>query len=151
MSEWYFAYGSNLWIDQMVERTGPMLQGKDRPRRAFLPNHRLTFNVPGDRGQVFANVVSPGAGVLGVLYRCSSDALKRLDEFERGYKRRHVLVVPENGDTQEAYIYIAELTGVVSGRAPSAAYLQRILTGARQHGLPEIYVREIEELASVQG
>src|SRR6476620_7281106 len=82
MSEWYFAYGSNLWIDQMEERTGPIRKGEHLPWRAYLPNHRLTFNVPGGRGQVFANVLCPGAGVFGVLYSCSSDALTRLDQFE---------------------------------------------------------------------
>jgi gamma-glutamylcyclotransferase len=147
MRHWYFAYGSNLWIDQMVERVGPVLQGEDRPRRAHLPNHRLTFNVE-DRGEVFANVVSPGAGVFGVLYCCTSDALKRLDEFEAGYERRIVCVFAENGDAQNAFIYIAGPAGLVEGGAPSAEYLTRITTGARQHGLPETYVREIEAIAT---
>ena len=29
MNAWYFAYGSNLLIEQMVERTGPIGQGDD--------------------------------------------------------------------------------------------------------------------------
>jgi gamma-glutamylcyclotransferase (GGCT)/AIG2-like uncharacterized protein YtfP len=150
MNHWYFAYGSNLSLDQMIERTGPMLQGEDRPRRAFLPNHRLAFNVPGDDGEVYANVLSPGAGVQGVLYRCSADALTRLDEFEEGYERRRLVVVCENGDAAEAFIYVAEPDGIVDGRTPTAEYLQRIMTGARHHGLPEAYVREIEALASAR-
>ena len=91
--------------------------------------------MPGERGQVFANVSCPGAGVHGVLYCCSADALRRLDEFERGYERRRVLVVPENGDPREAFIYIAGPAGVVEGGTPSAEYLHRILTGARQRSM----------------
>ncbi|WP_020475068.1 gamma-glutamylcyclotransferase family protein [Zavarzinella formosa] len=151
MTEWYFAYGSNLWTDQMAARTGPVAEGEDRPRRAFLPDHRLTFDVPGENGQVFANIHSPGAGVHGVLYCCTSDTLKRLDEFEHGYERQRVTVVLENGDRQEAFAYFAGPTGLVQGRLPTAEYLRRILTGAREHGLPDWYVREIEACASASG
>lgn len=146
MKEWYFAYGSNMWIDQMVERTGPLMQGEDGPRKAFLPNYRLAFNVPGDNGQVFANVVCPGDGVIGVLYRCSPEALRRLDEFEFGYERRRVQVTLENGEAREAFIYIADGANILEGRTPSAEYVRRILAGARQHRLPESLVRELEAL-----
>ncbi len=148
MSDWYFAYGSNLWADQMAERTGPISHGEDRPCRAFLPNHRLAFDVPGDAGQAYANVQRPGPGVHGVLYYLTPDALARLDEFEHGYERRRIVVVPETGAPREAFIYIAGPAGLAPGRTPTAEYLRRILTGARQHGLPEGYVREVEALGS---
>lgn len=148
MSEWYFAYGSNMWADQMASRTGPVADGPDRPRRAFLPEYQLTFDVPGDDDQAFANVRRPGPGVHGVLYFCTPEALTRLDVFEFGYERRRTTVVLEDGARLDAFIYLAGPAGLVQGRTPTAAYLLRILTGARQHGLPEDYVRGIEALAS---
>lgn len=144
MSEWYFAYGSNLWTDQMAERTGPILTDENRPRRAALAHYRLIFNMRGDDGQVFANIQSPGKGVLGVVYRLSPEALTRLDGYEGGYERRRVCVNTGNGEQLEAFTYIAEPPNVVYGRRPAADYLRRIVTGARQHGLPEAYIQEIE-------
>jgi gamma-glutamylcyclotransferase len=147
MSEWYFAYGSNLWIDQMVERTGPIRQGDGRPRIAWLRNYRLTFNMQGEDGQVFANLMSPGQGVLGVVYRCSSEALLRMDQYEKGYERRQVQIVLENGVELNAVTYIAQTSQTEGVSQPSAEYLQRILRGARQHGLPEAYIKEIQAVA----
>ena len=145
MSEWYFAYGSNLWTDQMGQRTGPIPTGENRPRRATLPHYRLIFNMRGEGGQVFANIQSPGNGVIGVLYRCSPEALTRLDGYERGYQRRLVIVTAEDGERLEAFTYIAEPPNVAYGGRPTAEYLRRIVVGARQHGLPESYIQEIED------
>jgi gamma-glutamylcyclotransferase len=144
VNEWYFAYGSNLWIDQMAARTGPIGQGDDRPRVAWLPDHRLVFNMQGDDGQVFANVERPGEGVFGVIYRCGPATLDQLDAYERGYERRRVLVTDEGRVTLEAVAYVAKADRVVNGEKPSAEYVARVIRGARQHCLPEAYVREIE-------
>jgi hypothetical protein len=95
MDEWYFAYASNLWADQMTARTGPLVQGDEPPRVARLPDHRLVFNMQGEDGQVYANVESPGDGVIGVLYRCGPSTLNKLDAYERGYDRCRVLVTDE--------------------------------------------------------
>jgi gamma-glutamylcyclotransferase len=147
MSERYFAYGSNLWIDQMIGRTGPVRQGADRPRVARLPDHRLVFNMHGDDGQVYANLMCPGKGVFGVVYYCSPETLTKMDAYEKGYERRHVRVVLENGDELKAVTYFAETAHVGNASQPSAEYLQRVLDGASQHGLPEAYIREIEAMA----
>jgi cation transport regulator ChaC len=144
MNQWYFAYGSNLWIDQMAARTGPMGQGDDRPRVARLQDHRLVFNMQGEGGQVYANVVRPGDGVLGVIYCCSRAALDKLDAYERGYDRQRLLVTDEDGVTLEAVVYVAKADRIARVGKPSEEYLERIVRGARQHGLPESYIREIE-------
>jgi gamma-glutamylcyclotransferase len=150
MSERYFAYGSNLWIDQMIERTGPIRQGADRPRVARLPNYRLVFNMQGDEGQVFANLMCPGKGLLGVVYSCSPETLIKMDAYEKGYERGDVRVVLENGDELNAVTYFAKIAHVGNGSQPSAEYLQRVLGGARQHGLPDAYIREIEAMAKAK-
>jgi gamma-glutamylcyclotransferase len=147
MTEWYFAYGSNLWIEQMTERTGPIGQGAHAPRIARLDSFRLVFNMHGNDRQVFANIMSPGEGVLGVVYRCSSEALRKLDAYEEGYERGYIEVVLENGEKLNAVTYFAKTTHVGDCSQPSAAYLQRILKGARQHGLSDAYIRGLEAMA----
>ncbi len=144
MSEWYFAYGSNLCIEQVIARIGPIDQ---EPRRARLPAHRLAFNMRWQDGQVYANLIPASASALGVLYRCSAEALTKMDAFEIGYQRRHVRVVLEDGVDVSAIAYIAEVAYVAEETQPGAEYLQRILRGARRHGLPEDYLRGIEQLA----
>lgn len=148
MNERYFAYGSNLSIVQLTARIGDVCLGKETPKIARLPNHRLAFNMWGGSGQVYANLVSPGPGVYGVTYTCSADQLAVLDGFESGYQRRVVRVVLQNGDECGAITYIAETANVGTESRPSAEYLQKILLGARRHGLPDAYIREIEILGS---
>jgi gamma-glutamylcyclotransferase len=151
MTERYFAYGSNLWIDQMIERTGPLRTGAERPRVALLANYRVVFNMRWDQGQAFANLMSPGEGVHGVVYCCCAETLEKMDAFEKGYERKRVRVVLEGGEELNAFTYFAQAANIGTGSQPSAEYLQRILCGAKQHGLPETYIRELEASAKIHG
>jgi len=144
---WYFAYGSNLWIDQMVERVGAGCL-ETPPEVARLPDYRLVFNMRGDDGAVFANIATPGDGVYGVIYRCSSAVLARLDEFESGYDRVWMQVIDRVGLARSAVAYVAHARPTGETGLPSEPYVRRILTGARQQGLPEEYIRRIESLAA---
>ena len=149
MDHWQFAYGSNLLRDQMLARTGPIGITDDAPRIVSLPGHRLAFNMLGGDGQVYANIVQPGDGVFGVVYRCGREALEKLDAYEDGYERQEVVVIDANGVELGAFVYVARPERVTAEAAPSAMYLQRILTGARAHGLPEEYIQVIEATALV--
>jgi gamma-glutamylcyclotransferase len=144
---WYFAYGSNLCVEQVVRRTGPVGEGEDSPRVARLPGYRLVFNMRGDDGLVYANIIQPGDEVIGVLYRCSEAALASLDEYEEGYARRQVRVTLKGGATREALAYVARPECTSNGGGPSPAYLGIIIQGARRHGFPEAYIRSIEAAA----
>lgn len=141
MDHWYFAYGSNLLSNQMVARTGLHRLGIERPQIACLPRYRLAFNMLGDDGQVYANIVQPGDGVLGVVYRCNRACLEKLDAYEQGYDRQAMVVVGNKGLELSAFVYIARPECVTAEAPPSAAYLQKIVAGARAHGLPENYIR----------
>jgi gamma-glutamylcyclotransferase len=132
-------------MDQVVERTGPIGQGDDRPRIALLANYRLVFNMQDGTREVFANIMPGRDGVTGVVYRLTQEALERMDRYEQGYLRERVHVTIRNGELMEAVTYVADLANVVHGGRPSVEYLQRILRGARQHGLPEEYIQNLEE------
>ena len=147
MDAWYFAYGSNLWIEQMVERTGSIGHAEHVPRIAHLESHRLVFQCLTEGGPAFANIVHRGDGVWGVAYRCSAAALTKLDRYEGGYERQTVTVTDLAGEILAAIAYIMPSSGASQLGLPSAAYLERIVTGARQQGLPEEYIKSLEELA----
>lgn len=154
MNAWYFAYGSNLWIEQVVARTGPIRPDAERPRIVRLPNHRLVFNMcsprPGDPDAVYANIEPRPGEVLGVVYSFDAVALQKMDVFEAGYVRQQVAVqVLESGEWLDAVAYIAEPDNTIHGRSPDDAYLQRIVRGAKQHALPDAYILQILKAASI--
>jgi cation transport regulator ChaC len=148
---WYFAYGSNLWIDQKQDRTGLIRSGDERPRLARLADYRLAFNKQGRGGGVFANIMPcPGEQVIGVAYRCSPATLDTMSEYEIGYERQVVTVALDDGPSIEAVTYVAMKGSVVDDACPSPPYLERIVKGAAQHGLPEDYIEKIRLLGSAR-
>ena len=146
---WYFAYGSNLSTEQKENRTGSIREA----RRARLYRYRIAFNKRGSDGTGKANIVpDPNRTVWGVVYRCSSDALREMDRYEGvaggHYARKTVRVRTEAGDELDAITYIAGEEFVDDLCIPSKQYLETILQGARHHGLPEDYIHEIQSVAN---
>lgn len=114
--------------------------------RARLPDHRLAFTrySRADKGGVADVVPAPGESVWGALYDIDDACLEALDAYEeapRAYRRESARVIAEDGVEREAVVYVANRTGDF---APSRQYLSLIVRGAREHGLPEAYVRAIE-------
>ena len=120
---WYFAFGSNLWINQKVERTGAIRQGDERPRIATLKGFRLAFNKRGLRGNVYANIVeAPEDEVLGVVYRWSKKSREKMrDEFEIGYAEQVVEVTTDGRETHRRHVRRCSRQGV--RRKPSVGQL----------------------------
>ena len=106
MESWYFAYGSNLWMDQMIERTGAINHVEQAPRIAHLANHRLVFQHLEKAGPAFANILRSGDGVVGVVYRCSPADFEKLDRYERGYERQAMMVTDIRGEVFPAAAYV---------------------------------------------
>ncbi len=78
--------------------------------------------------------------VHGVVYELSNEDLIRLDGFEPvesgGYKRTIMRVRLSTDATLECWVYIGDVY-LGAPFAPSVRYSQTVLTGAREHGLPE--------------
>lgn len=147
---WYFAYGSNLCVGQKTERTGMIRQAL----RCRLPDYRLQFNKRSSKNsnECFANVV-PFAGdeVWGVAYLCNPAALRKMDAWEGvasgNYRREEVRLITEAGSSVTAVTYIAGVDFVCASGRPSTWYRDRIVSGARQHGLPADYIAKVIALA----
>jgi gamma-glutamylcyclotransferase len=147
---WYFAYGSNLAIDQKEGRTGKIREA----RHAWLPGHRIVFNKLGSDGTGKANITPDASRVVwGVAYLCSPKALTEMDAYEGvaggHYHRKNVQVRCESGELLEAVTYVAGEQFVRSAIPPTSEYLHRIVSGARNHGLPEDYIKEVQQAAQV--
>jgi len=139
---WYFAYGSNLNIGQMMNRVGEWTVSK----RAVLKEYKLKFNVHSPRwGGLTANVVktdNPGDKVYGALYRILREKVDVLSTYE-GTKLTDT-PVEADGVNLQAKTYIFK-TSRVSGNPPEA-YLNVMLTGLRQHGYPEAVIEEVKKI-----
>jgi cation transport regulator ChaC len=141
---WYFAYGSNMTRRIFVERREMRPQSV---RTGWLDGHRLCFALPvgpGERG--VANLeLADGERTHGVLYLLTDEDAERLDRSEgvhRGFYARLAVQVATNDGPVAAFTYRSEFSAC--GRKPSARYLGLLLEGAREHGLPDEYVRFLE-------
>jgi gamma-glutamylcyclotransferase len=140
-SSWYFAYGSNLSREQFRSRAGQILE----EITGQLKNYELRFNKKMRGGSATANVQqSAGKTVHGVLYRIPESAYRNLDRYEGApehYRRIELRVTASDGREINAQVYIA--TKVEKGLRPTPHYLQTILDGAAEHGMPAEYVQSI--------
>jgi len=139
---WYFAYGSNMNPERMLERGVPF----DKCVPAVLRDHTLTFNKRGLGGrEAYAHATrEKGMELPGLLYRVSGRGLLALDRFEgvaSGHYRREsmevavgaVHVLPTQRVT--AWVYLAEDEHVQDGLPVSDGYMRHIRRGHAILGL----------------
>jgi cation transport regulator ChaC len=140
---WYFAYGSNLNIGQMMNRVGEWAVSK----RAVAKGYKLVFNVQSKRwGGLTANLINTdniGDRVYGAIYHVSKEKLAVLTRYE-GPKPTDI-PVEADGVQIIAMAYIFRARGE-PGRPPDA-YLEVMLAGLRQHGYSEETIENVKKLA----
>jgi gamma-glutamylcyclotransferase (GGCT)/AIG2-like uncharacterized protein YtfP len=118
---------------------------------AELRDHRLAFTRRSLRtGTGVADVLgAPGASVWGALYALDATQLAAIDEKEGNgwaYERRAVRVLAA-GRELDAFAY-AVIAPDAEHVRPSREYLQALLEGARERGLPDDYVAALAALAA---
>ena len=149
---YYFAYGSNLVIEQMKRRcpsfaAHPAVQG-----RAVLPGYRLAYPVMshGDWGGGVAGLepAGPDEAVHGVVYEVDDAALAALDQYEDVagglYRREAVTVRLDDGRDCRCITYFA-IPEPGGPFRPSRRYVDAILRGARAHALPAAWLKFLEQ------
>jgi len=149
MDAWYFAYGSNLCCEQLSARLGSDAYLEQAPRIARLAEHRLIFRQAESGGPAYVNIGNPGEGVIGVTYRLRAADFEMLDPYEEGYERRPITVTDLDDNRLSAVAYFMSGDSPATVGLPDADYLERIVRGARRHGLPETYIGSI--LATAAG
>ncbi len=123
----YFAYGSNLCVQQMAARCPDAVA----PRRATLADHDWLIN---ERGVATIEPLA-GSEVHGVVWHVSDRDLATLDSAEGvpvRYRRDRLTVHTDDGPS-DAWVYIDHR---VDPGPPRPGYLERIIDGAHHHELP---------------
>ena len=144
----YFAYGSNMSSRRLRQRT-PSARALGI---GCLPGHVLRWHKLGRDGSGKCDIAESGEqadAVWGVLYRIAIAEKPLLDRIEGlgiGYDEREVRVETDAGP-RAALTYKAKPGKIDPRLRPLADYKRHVLLGAREHGLPAGYVREIERVA----
>lgn len=149
---WYFAFGANLHDSAFgVRRCMSPLEW----RAGRIRGYRLRFNLEGRPvGRAAPANISPDptAEVWGVLYKLTRRDLARLDSTEGvpGRRYRHLWTEAEDSGGQRLPVvtYIAD--GKAEDGRPSLRYITLLREGARAHGLPEHWIRFLDEVEPAQ-
>ena len=119
----YFAYGSNLNQQRMIERG--VIFTEMRPAKLY--DYELRFNKVSKQGAVANVIYKKDSIVEGILYRVQS--LDLLDKYE-GVKSGHYNRVLLNVDGVLANVYICENKQFLQeGLKPKQEYLNHLLEG----------------------
>lgn len=131
----YFAYGSNMSIDQMGHRCpGATVEGI-----GILVGWRYLVN----RWGVATVVPAPGEAVHGVVWEVSATHEQALDAYEGvggGHYTRELLTVETGDASVDALVYVA------TSSEPGVArpdYQELVVDAAVAAGLPERHLREL--------
>ncbi|VAX28227.1 hypothetical protein MNBD_NITROSPIRAE01-2368 [hydrothermal vent metagenome] len=139
----YFAYGSNMDLDQMKVRC----PGSSVIGIVELKHYAMAFTRWSRSWKSGTADILPerGKSVYGVLFDLSFEDLKKSDKFAdypNSYIRKDVGVFFE-GETLPALTYVARRQGVYK---PSKSYMGKMLHGAEQNNLPEEYITFLKSI-----
>lgn len=149
---WYFAYGSNMHESAFLDRR------RMEPRECRvgrIAGYRLRFNLDGrPKGKSAPANIEPDAEaeVWGVLYRISRGDLLRLDATEGvpGGRYRHVWPDAEDLSGQRVLAVTYAARGNERDGNPSARYITLLREGARNHGLPDHWLRFLDAVKEAE-
>jgi len=140
---WYFGYGSNLNMGQMMVRVGEWKKSV----KAALKGYRLLFNVKSPRwGGMAANVENSRNHqdlVYGAIYLISKSKLSVLTNYEN--EKPQEVKVESEGQQIPSQIYIFSSNNAAT--RPPDAYLNTMLEGLRQHGYEEEIIEKVKHIA----
>lgn len=139
--KYYFAYGSNMNLEQMEFRC----PHAEVVGKAVLKDHRLAFR--GSRtGHGVASVLpEKGKEVHGLLWKITPLCERSLDFYEgypHLYGKEEITVQTKTGEVANVKVYVMNEPYQSQPALPSTFYLEGILQGCRQNGLSEREVRQ---------
>ena len=131
---YYFAYGSNMNLDQMAYRCPAAFVVEN----VKLDGYRLTFCGRGKGSGVATILPEEGSRVEGVLWKLTPECEKRLDFYEgypHLYGKEPVLVQGKDGVKREVMAYTMNAPYKDQPAIPSVLYFMGIVEGCHQNGI----------------
>ena len=109
-------------------------------RAATVEGHAVRFVAPGVPliEPCFAALVpAPDSVAHGVVYELDADTWQRIVSAEHGYRSVSVEALTREGAVRCQALIIPGRDATSAEGRPSARYAQRLVDGARRHGLPD--------------
>ena len=132
---YYFAYGSNMNLGQMRFRC-PDAEVVGNVR---LEDYRLAFRGRAPGNGVATVLPEKGSCVDGVLWKITEACEKNLDFYEgfpNFYRKETIQVKDQAGALREVFVYTMNSPHKDVPARPSKFYLDGILEGCLENGLP---------------
>lgn len=142
----YFAYGSNMSTLRLRERVPSA-----RPLgTAWVDGWKLLFGKRSVDGSAKCTLSGSAVGrVHGVLFEIEPRHKPALDKAEGpGYSELEVSAA-RNGSVLRPFSYVVKEEWFEDALRPYTWYLDLVVEGAREHGLPEEYVGQILAIEGV--
>lgn len=145
----YFAYGSNLNVDQMEKRApghSYSYKAKAIGYEIYFPHYSSKW-----KGGVASLKLKPGSVVQGVVYHVSEYDLANLDHYEgvdkKMYYRDTIKVFDFSGNAHWVFTYFAVKDE--EEFEPSNKYINSIVAGGLHHKLDPEYIEAIKGFAKI--
>ena len=147
----YFAYGSNLFEARLQAR----VPSAKAIGTHTLPAHDLRFHKHSDKdGSGKCDAYYTGDknhAVIGRLFTIDAGEVAALDKAEglgTGYLKKEIPIPNKTGTTETAFTYHAAPTAIDNTIHPFTWYKQHVLTGGKEAGLPNNYIKKIEAITA---
>lgn len=140
----YFAYGSNMLEQRLKDR----VKTAEFLSNAWIRGYEVRFRKISIDGSGKADLVHTGEPsdiVHGVVFQFDANEWGALNAAEPGYDPETIEVQTTTG-VLKATAYLAREDQIDESLKPYTWYLELILCGAEQHGLPEDYRQKIERI-----
>ncbi len=147
MSNFYFAYGSNLNLKDLreYEKRNAVNEKKSfvdsiniLDEIFFLPDYQLQFSVysKGREGGVLDVTPKVGHVVAGKLFEVDNwDLLNAKEGSPNVYKRISITVIDENGKTFDAFTYVVNSKNKREYEKPNQNYVKVVSEGYKEFGI----------------
>lgn len=137
----YFAYGSNMSTKRIEKRLGPV----KKRAIARLADYAIAFDKRSTvDGSGKTNLVKrEGAEVWGVVFDLTPEQMAKLASIEKGYTEQGI-AVEVDGEATPVRTFVAEER--TRQLRPTREYLNLLIEGAGEHGLPDAYVQKLRRV-----
>lgn len=145
-----FAYGSNLSSGRLRARV-PSARFEGRAR---LDGYQVRFHKRSVDGSGKASIQPTGNEdcVWGAVFDCPEDEKSALDAAEglgHGYDEYTVTVHMDDETAVEVLVYAANADSVDDSLEPYTWYLEYVISGAMEQGLPREYIEDLQNTPAV--
>lgn len=145
--ETYFAYGSNLLLARL--RQGDRAPSARRVGIGAIDRYSLRFHKVGADGSGKCDAFATGLeedSLHGCLYEIEPQEWRALDRVEGAGYVRKAIEVRWQGGVVTAQTYIARERHRDASLLPFDWYLELVLAGARESGLPPTQIERLEAI-----